>query len=122
MQVAVYNSYNNLGALLLAQGRAEEAVRVLDDGLRVQPDHSALLRNRGRAAAALGDDDGAIRYYEMGLQKDPGSVELHRLAAEWYERHGRTADAVRHWEIVAGSPAEEEARLGSEALQRLRGD
>jgi tetratricopeptide (TPR) repeat protein/predicted Ser/Thr protein kinase len=121
MQSAVYNSYNNLGALLLAQGRPDEAVRVLDRGLRVQPDQPALLRNRGRAAAALGDDDGAIRYYEMGLQKDPGSVELHRLAAEWYERHGRTAESIRHWETVASSSVREEARLGSEALERLRG-
>jgi tetratricopeptide (TPR) repeat protein/predicted Ser/Thr protein kinase len=122
MQVAVYNSYNNLGALLLAQGRAEEAVRVLDQGLRVQPDQPALLRNRGRAAAALGDEEGAIRYYEMGIEKDPASIELHKLAADWYEKRGRTSESIRHWEIVAGSPAEEEARLGSEALQRLRGD
>jgi tetratricopeptide (TPR) repeat protein/predicted Ser/Thr protein kinase len=120
MQSTVYNSYNNLGALLLVQSRPDEAARVLDRGLRVQPDQPALLRNRGRAAAALGDDDGAIRYYEMGLQKDFGSVELHRLAAEWYERRGRTAEAVRHWGVVAKSTVAEEARLGAEALERLR--
>jgi tetratricopeptide (TPR) repeat protein len=94
----------------------------LDRGLRVQPDQPDLLRNRGRAAAALGDEEGAIRYFETGLEKDPASIELHRLAADWYERRGRTAESIRHWEIVARSSVAEEARLGSEALQRLRGD
>jgi hypothetical protein len=47
-------------------------------------------------------------------------VELRRLSAEWYERHGRVSEARVHWEIVASSPNEQERRLGTDALERLR--
>jgi len=49
-------------------------------------------------------------------------IELHRLAAEWYESRGRTAESIKHWEVVAKSSVGEEARLGSQALIRLRGN
>ena len=115
-------SYNNLGALLLASGRPAEAVRVLDRGLRFHPDQPHLLKNRGRAAQDTGDAEAAIRYFELGIEKDPQVIELHRLAAEWYESRGRTAESIKHWEVVAKSSVGEEARLGSQALIRLRGN
>jgi tetratricopeptide (TPR) repeat protein/predicted Ser/Thr protein kinase len=115
-----FMSYNNLGALLIASGRPAEAVRVLDRGLRLHADQPHLLKNRGRAAQETGDDEAAIRYFELGIEKDPQVIELHRLAAEWYERHGRTAESIKHWEVVAGSPVDEESHLGSQALERLR--
>ena len=117
-----FASYNNLGALLLADGRPAEAVRILDRGLRFHPDQPHLLKNRGRAAQDTGDAEAAIRYFESGIEKDPQLIELHRLAAEWYERHGRTDQSIKHWKVVAGSSVEEERLVGAQALERLHGN
>ena len=113
-------SYNNLGALLLQAQRSAEAADVLDKGLSFYPDQPYLLKNRGVAAQKLGNDDAAITYWKRGIEKDSTIVELQRLSAEWYERHGRITEARAHWEVVAGSPIEEERRVGTEALERLR--
>jgi Tfp pilus assembly protein PilF len=113
-------SYNNLGALLLQTLRPAEAGDVLDKGLSIHPDQPYLLKNRGIAAWQTGNDDASITYWKRGIEKDSTVVELHRLCAEWYERHGRVAEARAEWEIVAGSPVEAESRLGVEALGRLR--
>ena len=116
----LFASYNNLGALLLQTGRPAEAGDVLDKGLSFHPDQPYLLKNRGIAAQQTGNDDEAITYWKRGIEKDSTIVELHRLSAEWYERHSRVAEARAHWEAVAGSPVAEERRLGVEALERLR--
>jgi serine/threonine-protein kinase len=113
-------SYNNLGALLLQSGRPAEAGDVLDKGLLFYPDQPYLLKNRGVAAEKLGNDVAAIDFWNRGIEKDSTIVELQRLSAEWYERHGRITEARAHWETVAGSPIEEERRVGTAALERLR--
>ncbi len=116
----LFASYNNLGALLLQAGRPAEAGDVLDKGLSFHPDQPYLLKNRGIAAWQTGNDDTAITYWTRGIEKDSTIVELHRLSAEWYERHGRAAEARAEWEVVTGSPVEAERRLGVQALERLR--
>jgi tetratricopeptide (TPR) repeat protein len=112
-------SYNNLGALLLESQRVEEAREWLDRGLSLDPGQPYLLKNRGIAAERLGDDSAAIGYWQRAIDMDSTITELHRLSAEWYERHGRAADARAHWQIVATSTISEEKRLATEALERL---
>jgi Tfp pilus assembly protein PilF/predicted Ser/Thr protein kinase len=116
----LFAGYNNLGALLLEAKRPAEAGEVLDKGLSFHPDQPYLLKNRGLVAQELGEDDAAIDYWKRGIEKDSTIVELHRLSAEWYERHGRVSEARVHWEIVASSPNEQERGLGTDALERLR--
>jgi len=81
--------YNNLGALLIGQDRFAEAKEVLDEGLRrdaaspTRPEITAfLLKNRGLAAAGLGEAD-APRYWERSLEILPGNEEVKRLLADW---------------------------------------
>ncbi len=113
-------SYNNLGVLLLDSQHFDEARTWLDRGLTLQPDQPYLLKNRGIAAQRTGDDSGAIAYWDKAIAADSSIIELHRLSAEWYERHGRPTEARKHWEVVAGSSASEEQRLAQKALERLR--
>ncbi len=119
-------SYNNLAQLLLQTGRPDEAADTLDKGLTLEPEERFvpllpyLLKNRGLAAQQLGDDDDAITYWNRAVEKDSSIVELHRLSAVWYERHGRTPEARAHWEVVAKSSIDDERRLGMDALERLR--
>lgn len=80
--------YNNLGALLLSLERFAEAKRILDEGLSrdaaapSRPEITAfLLKNRGLAAAGLGEPD-APRYWERSLEILPGNEEVRRLLDE----------------------------------------
>jgi tetratricopeptide (TPR) repeat protein/tRNA A-37 threonylcarbamoyl transferase component Bud32 len=118
-------AYNNLGRLMMETGRASEAAAVLDEGLSLAPQERYdalvpyLLKSRGLAAQQTGEDEAAFEYWTNALEKDSSIVELHRLLAEWYERHGRAPEARMHWQTVAGSPDEAERRRGVEALERL---
>ncbi len=115
-------SYNNLGALLLETGRAPEAAQLLDKALALYPDEPYLpylLKNRGIAAEKLGRDDEAIVYWSRGIEEDSANVDLHRLAAEWCERHGQTTEARAHWKVVANSPVEMDRKVAGEARARL---
>jgi serine/threonine-protein kinase len=111
--------YNNLGALLLERDRPDDARDVLDRGLALYPDQPFLLKNRGLVALRQGDDDKAIQYWTRAIGIDSTIVELHRLAAEWYDRHGYAADARVHWKVVADSPNAADRESAHEALRRL---
>jgi hypothetical protein len=50
--------HEELGAALLATGRAKEAVAVYEEALRDQPDRAAALLGLARAQAAAGDTTG----------------------------------------------------------------
>jgi serine/threonine-protein kinase len=111
--------YNNLGALLLELERPDEAGEVLDQGLTIYPNQPYLMKNRGLTAERLGQDDIAIGYWTRAIAVDSTIIELHRLAAEWYDRHGRPAEARAHWEFVANSLVPQEREAANAALRRL---
>ncbi|MDD3643250.1 MAG: protein kinase [Candidatus Krumholzibacteria bacterium] len=80
---------NNLGALLLEQGRFAEAKQILEVGIArdaaspSRPEITAfLLKNRGLAAAGLGEPD-APRYWERSPEILPANEEVRRLLADW---------------------------------------
>jgi tetratricopeptide (TPR) repeat protein len=112
---SLVEAYNNLGALLLSLGRPKEAATILGLGLekdRQMPSVRAmrgfLLKNRGKAASMLGDDDEAVRCWIEAVEIIPDNTELLGLLAVWYESHGQGAQALRCWRSLErlGSPAE----------------
>ncbi len=111
--------YNNLGALFLELNRPDQAGDVLDRGLAIYPDQPYLMKNRGLVAQRRGQDDIAIGYWTRAIEIDSTIIELHRLAAEWYNRHGRPAEARAHWEVVANSPIAADREKAHDALQRI---
>lgn len=86
----------NLGALLCEAGRAADAVRQYDEGLRQCP-RSALLRfNRAIALEDLGRDRDALADYERCLALRPDLHDAHHNAALLLERLGDEPAATRH--------------------------
>ncbi len=71
------------GRLLLARGYPAEALEILDEGLRLWPDHSVAHWLAGTAAEQLGDFERALREYGEAIRNDPGnrnvSLSLLRL-------------------------------------------
>jgi Tfp pilus assembly protein PilF len=121
-------AYNNLGALLLSLERARDAGAVLDIGLRrdqekpgVRELRGYLLKNRGKAASGMGNDEEASRYWIQALEIIPKNVELLQLLATWHESKGHREDALALWRTVheLGSP---DNRVEAAAhIERLEG-
>jgi predicted Zn-dependent protease len=59
------------GRLLLARGQPAEALEVLDEGIRLWPDHSVAHWLAGTAAEQLGDFERAVREYGEAMRNDP---------------------------------------------------
>ncbi|RJR30883.1 MAG: serine/threonine-protein kinase [Candidatus Latescibacterota bacterium] len=119
--------YNNLGLLLVRRGKAEEAVRILDEGLArertdpaEEPLRGYLYKNRGLAAAALGRESEAGSYWRQAFEIIPDNPELLRLLAEWHTRAGRSADAAACWNRLGAVGSEADKAGAAEALRRLR--
>jgi tetratricopeptide (TPR) repeat protein len=65
-------SYANLNAALLRQGRADEALQVVQQGLQVRP-AAALYSNLGLALFQRGDYIGAAKAYERSVTAPAGN-------------------------------------------------
>ena len=65
---------NNLGAALLATGRAAEAIAELRRAVAADPGSLNAQFNLGRALAARGDLAGAAAQFEQALRIDPGDA------------------------------------------------
>lgn len=92
--------YRFLAAALLAAGRAEQALDVIDTGLELDPDDRSLIGQLGEAKAAAGDPDGALADWRRALQLDDSEIGPLYQSAYLLEREGRTGEAIEVWQAV----------------------
>ncbi len=71
-------TYNNMGVLLIQEGRPAEARPWLERAIQLSPSDSTAYGNLGIAFEAVGDAADARRVYEAGLRIDPTSAWLLR--------------------------------------------
>lgn len=81
-------SHANLNAVLLRQGRIEEALAVLQQGLRIRPD-GRLYSNLGTVLFTLGRYPEAADAFRRAVSPEHGSPND-------YQRWSNLADALRH--------------------------
>jgi tetratricopeptide (TPR) repeat protein len=108
--------YEDLGTVLLQQGRAEEALSLLDRATRLDPSLEAAHFQRGRALAQLGRGQEADAAYEACFRLAPerglmarasehyqaGRLqEAERLCRQVLQRAPRNVDALRMLGLVA---------------------
>lgn len=67
------------GVFLFRQGRTEEAVRPLEDNLRLFPGSAATHLELGRALLELGKVADADRHFQRALEMDPSSGQARLL-------------------------------------------
>lgn len=67
----------DLGGLLLAQGRTQEAVACYQAALKLAPGHPQLLLQLGNALAALGKHADAASQFQASLRADPAQLAAH---------------------------------------------
>ncbi|MEV4008087.1 tetratricopeptide repeat protein [Actinomadura sp. NPDC049753] len=87
-------AHHDRGVRHLESGRPEDAVRELDEAVRLRPEYTAAHRARGIALAGTGRHAEALAAFERALRLDPSDV------VSLFERAGtllameRAADAV----------------------------
>ena len=68
---------NSLGSARGRKGEIDEAIKVLEAGLKVDPNDSDLYVNLGFALIENGEIDEAIKVLEAGLKVDPNDSDLY---------------------------------------------
>jgi tetratricopeptide (TPR) repeat protein len=96
---AAWSAHNNLGDVLNAEGRLDDAAREYQDALQLKPTDSSAHSNLGIVDARLGRLDQAIVEYHSALAGEPDSPKVwfnlgNALRAE--RRNGEAVDAFSH--------------------------
>jgi FkbM family methyltransferase len=88
------DSWNRLGAVLLAQGKPAEAVPHFRQALAIQPDLVDAHNNLGNALGRLNDVDSAIASYREVLRLRPDLAEPHYNLGTALMTKARSAEAA----------------------------
>jgi Flp pilus assembly protein TadD len=104
---------NGLGIALLKQGKLAAAVSVIGHA-----DDAGVHNNLAAELAKKGDDQGAIREYEIALKIDPNSYDAHMNIGAALSRAGRNSEAEVHFSKAAQlQPLSPEPRIYLALLQ-----
>jgi protein O-mannosyl-transferase len=95
---SAWMAHNNLGALLLKQGKADEAILHFQKTLELKPDEVSAEANLGNAQLQKGQFDEAIADYSEALQMKPDDAEVHYNLGNALLHQGRLDEAVVHYQ------------------------
>jgi tetratricopeptide (TPR) repeat protein len=95
--------YFNLGNVLIAQCRYEEAATAFHEALRLAEPFAEVWNNLGVALAESGRLQEACRAFRHALRLNPNYADAHYNLADALDLLGRPADARRHWERYLGA-------------------
>jgi hypothetical protein len=91
-------AHNNLGNLLLMEGRVGDAIAHYIEALRLRPDYAMAHSNLGWALAIQGRVDDALAQYAEALRLDPGLADAHFNLGLALRKLGRDEEALAHLE------------------------
>lgn len=84
----------NLSTVLMRQGRAEEAVAKLREGLATHPGHKEIRLNLAQALARSGDLSGSEKMYRELVAEAPEHLEFHQDLAICLSQSGNNSGAL----------------------------
>jgi protein O-mannosyl-transferase len=117
-------AHSNLGDVLEAEGRTDEAMAQREDALRLAPDSAIVHNNMGKTLARLpGRMNDAISQFEEALRLKPNYADADNNLGNALDAEGRSAEAVARYEAALRlSPgfAAAHGNLGN-ALARMPG-
>jgi len=102
----------DLCALLIDEGRTEEAIAVARAGLAKHPGSGVLRENLGVALAARGQQDQALRELEEAARIAPDQAMFHLTLAHWLNAWHAPGGAA-HLETVLGLAKDDYAMIAS---------
>ena len=104
--------WERVGTDLVAVGRMEEAVRHLDQSLRIAPGRASAHYRRGTALATIGRTAAAMESYRRALELRPDFAEAHNNLGGLLHLSGDLEGAARHYRrTLALDPAHANAHF-----------
>jgi Flp pilus assembly protein TadD len=112
-----------LGAAYLRAGRVPDAVRTLEEAVRLAPRDATTHYNLGHALAASGRLDEALRHFRTATRLLPSFVEAHNNAGVVLRQLGQPGPAEAAFRAaVAAEPGYAPAHNNLGSARRARGD
>jgi tetratricopeptide (TPR) repeat protein len=111
LQVTSNNAlaHNNLGIVLLSQGKWDQAITHCEEAVRLEPKNFKAHYNLANALFSRGEVDEALTYYGEALDLQPDYAKAHNGLGLALLSEGKTDQAVSHFEkslsIQPDSPA-----------------
>ena len=90
-------AHNNLGAVLLARGRVDEAIVHCRKSLELNAGFPDVYNNLGLAMKRRGDLDEAIAYFQKALEIPPDLAIVHNNLSAALMQSGRVEEAIVHY-------------------------
>jgi tetratricopeptide (TPR) repeat protein len=120
---AAWIAHNNLGVLLTGHGRLDEALRHLEEALRLRPDLAEIRVSLGAALLAAGRAAEAGEQYRRAVALSPELPSAHAGLGAALEREGRGAEALAALEeALRLEPEGADLRYRLAGLHLRRGD
>lgn len=85
---------NILGAVLLGQGKLQDAIESYDKAIQIKPDFAEAYSNRGIALKEIGQLDEAVESYDKAIQIKPDFADAYSNRGNALKELGRLDEAV----------------------------
>jgi tetratricopeptide (TPR) repeat protein len=92
-----YTAHNNLGYVLAAQGRNNEAIKHYQQALEFNPSFADCANNLGTVYLHQEQLDKALDYYRRALAINPDFGEVYNNMAILFTKQGKTAEAIEYY-------------------------
>ena len=103
----LHKAREDLGSLLIGQGRFDEAEHLVQRGLEESPDWIGYRRLSARLALARGQPGEALALLDHAQPSVVSDPEFHGLLAAAYQRLNRHADAARAYQALVDAQPDE---------------
>jgi protein O-mannosyl-transferase len=91
-----FTAHNNLGCILAAQNKLDEAIPEFEATLRLNPKNAPAHCNLGRALAMQRKFTEAEIHFQAALKIKPTDAEIHQSYGSALAQQGRIAEAITH--------------------------
>jgi Tfp pilus assembly protein PilF len=98
-------AHNNLGLVLVEQGKTQEAEKHYRQALRLMPEYYEAHSNLGLLLARQGKGEEAVAHYKKALAIHPGYAAAHNNLGMLFAEQGKIKEAEEHYrQALRGSP------------------
>lgn len=113
--------YGNL-CLSDIEGRHQDAMEVIEAGLKEDPENVGILRSLALVRASMGDYAGAVEIFEDCVEKDPGGMRARLMLALSLSNLGEHDRALKEIDEMKGASGLVRPRLYRGIVNALSGD